>query len=122
MLSVKINNKAARLILDTGASKTVFDKHKINRFVKQDRFEKNEHLSTGLGTDNMESHTVTIKKLRIGKLLIENFKLILLDLKHIGNSYEQMGLPSIDGVLGGDILLQYGAVIDYRKQKITFSY
>jgi len=115
MVKVKLNRKMARLILDTGASKTVFDKNKIMRYVDHDQFEKNDHLSTGLGTDTMESHSVLIKKFHLGDLVIDNFMLVLLDLKHISQSYEQMGLPKVDGVLGGDILKFYGATIDYEK-------
>jgi hypothetical protein len=118
MLKVKVNNKIARLILDTGASKTVFDKNKIERYVGHDQFEKNEHMSTGLGTDSMESHMVDIKKFSLGDLMIKNIKLVLLDLRHISQTYELMGLPAIDGVLGGDILKKYNAVIDYKEPAV----
>jgi len=119
MLKAKINNKVARLILDTGASKTVFDRDKIKKYVSNHAFEKNEHLSTGLGTDSMESHSVTVKKIVLGTIAIPDFNLVLLDLNHISRSYELMGLPSIDGVLGGDILRSCGAVIDYGKLELT---
>lgn len=119
MLKAKINNRVARLILDTGASKTVFDKNKIRKYINHDQFEKNEHLSTGLGTDTMESHSVLIEKLVLGDMVINDFKLVLLDLKHISQSYELMGLPTVDGVLGGDILKHYLAIIDYEKLQIS---
>lgn len=121
MVKVKLNNKVAKLVLDTGASKTVFDKHKIAKFVKQSRFEKSEHLSTGLGTSTMESHLVNINKMAIGSILLVDFKMVLLDLSHISHSYEQLGLPAIDGVLGGDILNAYQAVINYGKKELWLS-
>ena len=114
MVKIKLNGKVARLVLDTGASKTVFDSTKIKKYVSHQLFEKNAELSTGLGTNTMESHSVIIKKLLIGELVVPDFKIILLDLAHISHSYEQMGLPAIDGVLGGDILYQFNAVIDYK--------
>jgi predicted aspartyl protease len=115
MLKAKLNNKTARLILDTGASKTVFDKEKAAKYVKHNEFIKSDHLSTGLGTDTMESHSVIITKFALGDIVIGNFNIVLLDLSHISRSYSQMGLPEIDGVLGGDILRMYRAKIDYDK-------
>ena len=71
----------------------------------------------------MTSELVTIKKLKIGDLEISDYKTILLDLSHVNNSYEQIGLKQVDGVLGSDILLKYNAVIDYEKKilKLKFS-
>lgn len=117
MLKVRINNRVARLILDTGASKTVFDFRKIKKYVKTS-LKKNDQLSTGLGTNEMVTHTVSIKKLDLGTLTIHDFSMVLLDLKHISQSYALLGLPAIDGVLGGDILMEYHAVIDYQKRRL----
>ncbi|MEP7169675.1 MAG: retropepsin-like aspartic protease [Bacteroidota bacterium] len=118
LVKVKINNKIARLIVDTGASKTVLDKNRINRFVKENNFEKHQALSTGLGTSSMESHIVEIRKLETGNWKLENITLVLLDMSHVNFSYSQIGMKEIDGVLGGDILIQYDAVIDYEKKQM----
>ena len=121
MLKARINHRVARLILDTGASKTVFDQHKIRHFLKDEHTRKNEHLSTGLGTNKMVTHVVSIKKFSIGKLTISDFQMVLLDLKHIGQSYELLGLPAIDGVLGGDLLREFGGVIDYHRLELKLT-
>ncbi|MFL5762296.1 MAG: retropepsin-like aspartic protease [Bacteroidia bacterium] len=123
MLKLKINGKVASVIIDTGASKSVFDKTRIERFVKDKNFTTHDSLSSGLGTNSMTSQITTIKKLKIGDLEIENYKTVLLDLSHVNASYEQVGLKAVDGVLGSDILLKYDAVIDYKKKllKLKFS-
>ena len=118
LMKVKINNKIARLIVDTGASRTVLDKNRIHRFVKEKNFVKHESLSTGLGTSNMESHIVEIKKLEIGNWKFENITWVLLDMSHVNNSYSQIGLKEIDGVLGGDILMKFNGVINYGKKQM----
>lgn len=120
LLKVKINNKSARLILDTGASRTVLDKNKIGRFVKSTVFEKHDGVSTGLGTNSMESHIVEIKKMEIGMLKLNELTFVLLDLSHVNQSYVEIGLKEIDGVLGGDILMQHSAVINYQKKTVQF--
>lgn len=117
-----INGKVARLILDTGASKTVFDKSLIIKYVKDEKFELHDQISTGLGTGSMESHSTTLKKIRIGDVVILDFKTILLDLSHINQSYHNADLPQIEGVLGNDILLKYKVVIDFEKRVLILKY
>ncbi len=116
----KIGKKKVNLIIDTGASQTVFDKNRIAQFIGHDVFEKAESLSSGLGTNTMESHMVTIPDFKIGELEFPNEKMMLLDLSHVNQSYEMMKKKPIDGVLGGDILSHYKAIIDYDKRTITF--
>lgn len=122
-LSIKaqINNKRAHMLIDTGASKTVFDKNRIHLFVKESKFDLNDQLSTGLGTSSMKSHVVILKKIKFGKVTISNYKTVLLDLTHVNQSYKKLGLKPIDGVLGSDILNDYKAVINYQKKTLTLS-
>ena len=122
LVKVKINNKSALLVVDTGASRTVLDKNRIERFVKENNFEKHEALSTGLGTNSMESHLVGIKKLEIGDWKLENVIWVMLDLSHVNSSYIQIGMKEIDGVLGGDILMKYHAIIDYGKKQLVLKF
>lgn len=106
------------MVLDTGASQTVLDKNRVHRFVDEKEFEKNEALSTGLGTNSMESHIVHIRKMQLGNLIIKEAQLILLDLSIVNASYEQIGMKPIDGILGGDVLMMHAAVIDFRKKTL----
>lgn len=117
-----VNKKVANVIIDTGASKTVFDKTRIEKYVTEKTFEKHDSLSSGLGTNTMQSEQVFIKKIKIGELEIKNYKTILLDLSHVNKSYEQIGLKPVDGVLGSDILLMYNAIIDYEKKVLKFKF
>ncbi len=122
MIKMLINGKVAQVIVDTGASKTVFDKTAIEKFVKHKKFDKHEHLSSGLGTNTMTSQTTNLKKIKIGDVVIENYTTVLLDLSHVNNSYTQIGLNPVHGVLGSDILLKYGAIIDYEKKILKLKY
>ncbi|MBA3706058.1 MAG: clan AA aspartic protease [Bacteroidetes bacterium] len=115
-IKIRINGKFANVIIDTGASKTVFDLKKIEKYVTQKKFDKHEKLSTGLGSNKMKSQTTTLKKILIGDVEIINYTTVLLDLSHVNKSYELIGLSPIEGVLGSDILLKYKAVIDFEKK------
>jgi hypothetical protein len=122
MIKVLINNRIANLIVDTGASKTVFDRSRIEKYVKDTNFDVHDRLSSGLGTSTMTSHIATISKIKIGDILINDYQTVLLDLSHVNNSYAQVGLKPVEGVLGSDILLEYNAIIDYQKKLLKFTY
>ena len=121
LIKAKINGKNAKLLIDTGASRTVFDQEKIRWFVNDKFFEKHDKLSTGLGTNSMPTSTVTIKAFKLGELIVENFPAVLLDLQHVNTTYDQLGYNAIDGVLGNDLLTKYKAVINYKKLTLTLS-
>ncbi len=122
MMKLYLNKKVAYVIIDTGASKTVFDKIRLEKYVSAKNFVKHESLSSGLGTNTMTSQLTTIKKLKIGDLVIDDYKTVLLDLSHVNKSYAQIGLKPVDGVLGSDILLTYHAVIDYDKKVLKLKF
>ena len=124
-INVKLNNKSANLLLDTGASKTVFDVNRINNFKRKSKkkFETLDKLSTGLGTNSMESSFTTIKKFSISdELILDDFTAILLDMGHVNESYKMLNVQPIDGVLGSDLLMQYKAVINYKTKILKFTF
>ena len=102
-------------VLDTGASKTVFDKTTVENHVHRSDLLISDKLSAGLGTNTMESHTIILPLLKLGKLKLKNFEVAVLDLSTISHAYETLNLPPVIGVLGGDILLRHKAIINYKK-------
>lgn len=118
MVEVLINNKVANLVLDTGASRTVFDKNEMLHFIdeEQTEYQENEKLSSGLGTNSMKSEAFELSSLKLGAFEIKNYQALTLDLTHVKQSYESLNLPKIHGVLGGDLLKKYNAVIYYQKK------
>jgi predicted aspartyl protease len=109
MIAVEINGLPARMLLDTGASRSVFDLERISRFFTDNKpnFEVNEKLSTGLGTRDMQSQAVYLKEFKIGELCIREYPAVVLDMSHVNLSYSELDLPPIDGVIGSDILMKY---------------
>ena len=119
-ITAELNSKPANLLVDTGASKTVFDINRIGKFVNKRKksFVSYDNHSTGLGTNTMESHYTTINEFCISTLRIENYQAILLDMKHVNRSYKSLGLAAIDGVIGSDMLMKYKAVIDFDNKTL----
>lgn len=118
-ISAKINGKKVNLLIDTGASQTVFDKSRMVDILGHEEFEKVDSLSAGLGTNTMESHIVKIPSIKLSKLELKNVKTVLLDLSHVNQSYATMNMTPVDGVIGGDILKKNKGVIDYGKKTLT---
>jgi predicted aspartyl protease len=118
LVNISIFGKPFILVLDTGASKTAFDQASLFAAYEHAIVTTSDRLSTGLGTNNMASSTAIIHDLYLGDLLIDEFEVAVLDLSTINIAYRQLGHPDVLGVLGGDILMKYKAVIDYGKQEL----
>ena len=118
LINISVFGKSFILVLDTGASKTAFDQIILLQAHEQAVVTISNRLSTGLGTNTMTSSTAIINDLYIGGLLIDEFEVAVLDLSTINVAYRQLGHPEVLGVLGGDILMKYKAVIDYGKKII----
>lgn len=120
LVEVFVFNKLFKAVVDTGASRTVFDKTTVEMYIGKESLLLSDKLSTGLGTNSMESHTLVVPELTIGDLHILNFESAVLDLSMINVAYQAMDVGPIIGVIGGDILVKHKAVINYPLRKISF--
>jgi len=119
LMEVIVFDKPFKAVLDTGASKTVFDKATVETYLHPESvLRQTDMLSTGLGTNSMQSFVLNVPDLRIGELHLRNYEVAILDLSSINYAYEQLEVEPVIGVIGGDILARYGAVIDYRKKRL----
>ncbi|MBX7183121.1 MAG: retroviral-like aspartic protease family protein [Bacteroidia bacterium] len=114
-LKAKVNEKSARFLLDTGASHTVMDLTRIKSFIDHSDFEENPTLSTGLGTNTMQSQIAHIESFQLGKAVLKDFEMILMDLSHVNESYRLVDKKPLDGVLGSNVLRKLEAKINFGK-------
>ncbi|PRD48394.1 aspartyl protease family protein [Sphingobacterium haloxyli] len=120
LIDVCLFDQSFKMVLDTGASKTVLDKTTLLQSgIPEEKIEITNIVSTGLGTNSMESFILELPTFEIGTWKVRKFITAVLDLSAVNYAYQQMGLPPVIGVLGGDILVTYAARIDYRKQLLT---
>ena len=109
------NGTKGNWAIDTGASKTVFDKNLTEQYsVSEDETE--EIHSAGIGDKPLETTAARLKTFYLGKLKIESLKVALLDLSHINELYIKATDLEICGLIGGDFLMKHKAVIDYKKK------
>ena len=107
-------------VIDTGASKTVFDK---NLTAKYNLSEELPHKvnTAGIRGVCMESDLAEIKEVSWGKLKVKNFKVALIDLSTVNKIYSMAANLNICGLLGSDFLMKYNAIINYKKRRITLT-
>jgi predicted aspartyl protease len=115
-LEIKVNDQKVFMLLDTGASRTVFDMDTIKKIHAGIEMEENEDRATGLGTNTVENFVAVIDNLEIGELKIKNYETGVLDLTHVNTSYANINIPPIAGVFGSDLLMHFDAVISYKKK------
>ena len=121
MVKGMIHGKEANFLIDTGASRSVFDPTTIATFIDDLVFEKKEGMTAGVGSSDLESSTFVIDRWSIGELEITDYEAVALDLENIHEMYGKLGLPHIDGILGGDVLKRHKAVINYKSKKIRLT-
>lgn len=116
-----INNKPARFVVDTGASRTVFDKDRILNYIDNPEFNEKEGISAGIGGADISSFIFNIEELSFGNLKINGYQAVAMDLSNVNNSYAMLKLPPVDGVLGGDLMKKHQVVINYKLKKMRLT-
>jgi len=105
-------------VIDTGASKSVFDKNLTDKYELLEG-ETEEIHSAGIGEKPLETKLGKLKTFSLGKLKITNQKLAILDMAHINDLYSKVTNINIGGLIGGDILMKYKAEISYKKKLLV---
>ncbi|MCR5013997.1 MAG: retroviral-like aspartic protease family protein [Bacteroidales bacterium] len=121
MIKGKINGMEANFLVDTGASRTIFSLQDLGRFIPQAELEKKEGIAAGIGSENLDSFLFTIDRLQLGDIDLDDYEAAAIDLDSIHENYQKLGLPHIDAVIGGDLLMRLKATINYRLRKIRFT-
>lgn len=119
-MDATVSGKRVKMLLDTGASRTVLDKDTLMRLHEGIEMEVNQDMAAGLGSAEIENF-ITLVDLEMGgpkSLLIPQWQVGVLDLSIVNESYSRIGMQAIAGVIGSDILVTYGAVVDYKKKKL----
>lgn len=116
-----VNGNPLLIVLDTGASRSCFDIAFLQQFVGEHSLQANDSMTSGIGTNTLSSFVTTVDEFSMGSFVIKGYQAIGLDLAHIHEAYNQVGLPLVNGILGADILARHHAIIDYRKREITLN-
>ncbi len=122
LVEVVVFGQIFKAVLDTGASKSAFDMEIISGLAPKDQIiHVPDHHAIGLGTTTMERYFVNCPELKLGDLVIDNYEAPVFDLSAISFAYDKLDLPAVLGVIGGDILMEYNGVINYKKLSLTLT-
>ena len=120
-VQVKVNGKKADMIIDTGASNSVFNIHDAEAYGLNTKAIPGGEKAVGLGSDQLDTHMAKKVELKAGDMVFKKFSFVLLDLEIINETFKKLGVGSIQGIIGTDLLLKCKAVINYRKKILTLS-
>jgi hypothetical protein len=115
LIEARINDISLNLIIDTGASRTVFDKKILEGCFNGHEMELQNIQSAGIMADQIESKMAIADVFRIGNLELNKYPVIMIDLEAINKLYLKVAGEKIHGLLGSDFLLKMRAIIDYEK-------
>ena len=108
-------------VIDTGASKTVFNIALNNYFDLVPGDEEKTVQSAGIGSDRLDTALGVLHPFSIGDFRIGPLKVALIDLSHINSLYYHVAEKEICGLIGSDFLLEHKAMIDYSGLRLTLT-
>jgi len=115
------NNISGKWVIDTGASKTVFDVNLSDQFSLVD-IHNMDIQSAGIGEGNIETQVGKLYSLNIGSLILCNELVALIDLKFINELYSKFSNEQIVGLIGSDFLVKHQAIINFKKKELKLYY
>ncbi|HPR32941.1 MAG TPA: hypothetical protein PLK12_12625 [Prolixibacteraceae bacterium] len=111
------NGDRCKWVVDTGASKTVFDFNRKEHFTELPEM-LTEIQSAGISEGPIDTRVGMLCPLIFAGHSIESMIVALIDLSHINKLYDRYTQESIAGLIGSDFLIKYDAVIDFSQKKL----
>ncbi len=111
--SIVLNGVSGNFIVDTGASHTCVSYEKEVAF-KLNVSSTKQQAATASSTD-METRQSQDNVLKVGAWEGQQFEVILFDMTSVNSALEKLGVTTVDGILGADVLKETKAVLDYNR-------
>ncbi|MFW5707975.1 MAG: aspartyl protease family protein [Bacteroidota bacterium] len=118
MCVMEMSGYKLNVLIDTGASLTVFDVNRFKNIYPQQEVSPYENSFRGITSHAIPTWSATVEVLDIGSLQLTDLRILLVDLASINQTYAHYDLPRIDAVLGGDLLLALKTRIDYASRTL----
>jgi hypothetical protein len=117
--SIFKNGAEGLWIIDTGASKTVFNQSLIELYEPIEMDENSQIQSAGIGAGHFDTSLGELMAFMMGALSVDPLHVALIDLSHINKLYFKTTQKEICGLIGSDFLLERKAIIDYEKLELV---
>ena len=117
IVDAAVNDVNGKFLIDTGASNSCIDLNKSDKF-KLNYGKSDEQASSATDEIN-DIYTSKKNSLLIGEYYINDFEIILFNMKHVINCLLEKDSIEIDGIIGADILITYTCCIDFKENKLV---
>jgi predicted aspartyl protease len=116
VINAAVNNVDGIFLIDTGASNSCIDLNKSEKFKLN--FGKSDEQASSATNEIKDTYISKKNSLLIGEYHINDFDIILFNMKHIIKSLLDKDEIEIDGIIGADILIKYDCSINYKKNEL----
>ena len=113
-----INEVFTRFILDSGAGRCCIGAAKASELGLM--VTQSDQIASGVGEGYMNRFEVLVPQMTIGNHQMTDLKLVALDLSYVNQALESIGEVEVYGIIGGDLLLQYGVILDCERLQMDF--
>lgn len=113
VLSVKINGRECRMLLDSGAPNVISTSAAANQGLNA----KGKYAGWGAGKREVIGGETTVARLRIGNVVLHDQTFHVIDLPY---AFSHGFSPSIEGVIGYELLRRLVVRIDFQRTTIRF--
>ena len=120
LIKCEINNIKGDFIIDTGASNSCIDYKKSEKF--NIKFEISNESATSATNKIKKLFISKNNKIKIDDWFLEDYDLILFDMKQVIDTIVSQCDVEIDGIIGSDILKKGKASINYKLNKIQLEF
>ncbi len=113
--TARINGQKARVLIDTGASKSVLSTEFASSIKKLKYIKPSEENQTsGIGPGVVDTRFARLKKVEFKNLTVKNLIVGTIDVSHVKKLYKSLNVKPFDFILGGEVLEMHNAKIDYK--------
>jgi predicted aspartyl protease len=120
LIECKVNYISGIFIVDTGASNSCVNYLSASKFNIE--FEASNEKASSATDEINEIFNSKKNILKIGDFQKNDFDLVLFDMTFINNSLKEKGVSDVDGIIGGDILNELNACLNYKKKEISLEF
>ena len=120
LIECYINYVSGIFIVDTGASNSCINYLSASKFNIE--FEVSNEKASSATDEINEIFTSKKNIIKIGDFQKNDFDLVLFDMTFINNSLKEKGVSAVDGIIGGEILNELNACINYKKKEISLEF
>ena len=120
IIECKLNFIDCKLIIDTGASNSCINYLSAKKF--NISYKKSKEKASSATNEINEVYYSKNNLLKIADYTTNNFEVVLFDMTEINKSFDDKEIKRVDGIIGGDILNELNAVINYKKKLLTLKF